>query len=468
MKINHTLLPAVVLALAGLSFNALACTTSEQESNDTESTANGSLCADTPLSGSISSRRDVDWYYLDLEQAANLTITLSHDSGDDFDWFFYPGSGSYTASAQTSNTTETGSATAGSAGRYFVKIARYRGTGNYTLSVTGFDNGGGTGGGGGGGGTCNYGARPGKPGQLSSSLLGASADACPTLSTGNGGLLLMGGGTDVDAAFSNRVAPHIQGGDIVVLRTSGTDAYNDYLKGLTNADSVETLIVDRQSLANDPYVEWVVKSAEFVWISGGDQSDYLNQWAGTKLAAAINHVYQKGGVIGGTSAGDAVQSQYIYDPDGILGVYSDEAVTDLCHPYINLSSDFLTTPIMQKVITDTHFAPRDRMGRLMVFMANLPSDTTGIGADEATSIFFGANGQGVVDGSGSVYVLRENGSTSRTQVSCGLPVVYQNVLRYKLNAGDTFNLSTGASSVSSKAIGIDGRKTSFYINSPYN
>ena len=477
MKLKTTLLPALAFALAGLSFSTLACMTSEQESNNSESTANGNLCSDTPLTGSISNRRDVDWYYLDVNQAANLTITLSHSSGNDFDWYFYPSSGSYTASAQTSNTTETGSASANSAGRYYVKVTRYRGTGSYTLNVSGFDNGGGTGGGGGGGGTgggtgggdtCNYGARPSKPGQLSSSILGASADKCPSLSSGNGGLLLMGGGTDVDSAFSNRVSPQIQGGDIVVLRTSGTDAYNSYLQGLTNADSVETLIVDRQSLANDAYVEWVVKSAEFVWISGGDQSDYLNQWAGTKLAAAIDHVYQKGGVIGGTSAGDAVQSQHIYDPDGILGVYSDEAVTDLCHPYINISSDFLSTPIMQKVITDTHFAERDRMGRLMVFMANLPNNTTGIGADEATSIFFDSNGQGVVDGSGSVYVLRENGSTSRTQVSCGLPVVYQNVLRYKLSAGDTFNINTGASSVSAKSIGIDGRNNNFYINSPYN
>ncbi|MDN3638228.1 Type 1 glutamine amidotransferase-like domain-containing protein [Simiduia curdlanivorans] len=466
MKMTKTLLTALAFALAGLSFSVLACTTSEQESNDNESNANGSLCADTPLAGSISSRRDVDWYYLDVNQSANLTITLSHSSGDDFDWYFYPSSGSYTASAQTSNTTETGSASATGAGRYYVKVTRYRGTGSYTLNVSGFDNG--DDGGDTGGNNCNYGARPSKPGQLSSSILGTSADKCPSLSSGNGGLLLMGGGTDVDAAFSNRVAPQIQGGDIVVLRTSGTDAYNSYLKGLTNADSVETLIVDRQSLANDAYVEWVVKSAEFVWIAGGDQSDYLNQWAGTKLAAAINHVYQKGGVIGGTSAGDAVQSQHIYDPDGILGVYSDEAVTDLCHPYINISSDFLSTPIMQKVITDTHFAERDRMGRLMVFMANLPTNTTGIGADEATSIFFNASGQGVVDGSGDVYILRENGNTSRTQVSCGLPVVYQNLLRYKLSAGDTFNLNTGASSVSAKSIGIDGRNNNFYINSPYN
>ena len=42
----------------------------------------------------------------------------------------------------------------------------------------------------------------------------------------------------------------------------------------------------------------------------------LNQWAGTKTQAAIQHVFDKGGVIGGTSAGMAVLAGTVYDPDG--------------------------------------------------------------------------------------------------------------------------------------------------------
>jgi len=42
------------------------------------------------------------------------------------------------------------------------------------------------------------------------------------------GLVLMGGGTDVDAAFKWMVAK-AQGGDFVVLRSTGTDAYNEYI-----------------------------------------------------------------------------------------------------------------------------------------------------------------------------------------------------------------------------------------------
>ena len=277
----------------------------------------------------------------------------------------------------------------------------------------------------------------------------------------------MGGGSDVDDAFTRRVEPLIGGGDVVVLRTSGSDGYNDYLLNLLNADSVETLIVDRPQHANDPYVEWAVRSAEFVWIAGGDQSDYLNQWQGTALQQALDDVLGRGGVLGGTSAGAAVQSENIYDPDGVLGAYSSEAVTDLCHEYINISSGFLSTAIMQNVIVDTHFAERDRMGRLMAFMAGLPAGIQGIGVDEATSIFFTADGNGVVDGAGSVYVLQEDGQTSRTQAQCGLPVVYEDVLRYKLDEFDQFNILTGSTSVTPKRIGIDGRSNNFYINQPY-
>src|SRR5688572_3768119 len=42
-----------------------------------------------------------------------------------------------------------------------------------------------------------------------------------------GGVILMGGGTDVDAAFAWQ-RDRIDGGDVVVLRASGADGYNDY------------------------------------------------------------------------------------------------------------------------------------------------------------------------------------------------------------------------------------------------
>jgi len=459
----HVLFGAVALFLSGTT---QACLLQESESNNTEGTADSGLCSNQPVSAAIGSSSDVDWYSFDTTSTGNITVKLSHASNADFDFFLYRSSGSYILSGQSSSNPETGTYNAAAAGKHFVKVTRYSGTGNYQLTVT-FA--------GATGGTeppptssCSYGSRPAKPSGLTTYLTGASSDTCPALTAGQGALLLMGGGTDVDAAFSLRVAPQIKGGNVVVLRTSGTNAYNSYLQGLTNAASVETIIVDTTTKANSAYVEWAIRAAEAVFIAGGDQSAYLNAWQGTKVATALEHVYAKGGVVGGTSAGNHVLGQFIYDPDGVAGAISSEVVTNYCHSTVNISSNFLNFPLLANTITDTHFRQRDRMGRSAVFQAKLGAGGRVIAVSEATSLFVTANGVGVVDGANEVYVLRADAQTQYTQTVCGQPVRITDLLRYKLLPGDSYNLSTNSTSITPTRLSIDGRSTSFYIPaSPY-
>jgi len=314
---------------------------------------------------------------------------------------------------------------------------------------------------------CDFGERPGRPTALGIYLHGNPQNACVKLEVGQGGLLLMGGGADVDAAFRKRVFPRIKGGDVVVLRTSGKDGYNTYFGGLLQADSVETLMVRRRSHANSDYVNWVVRQAEFLWIAGGDQSDYLNRWKGTRLQESINFVYEKGGVIGGTSAGSVVQSEFIYDPDGVRGARSPEAVGDLCHRSSNISTGFLKTNLMRGVIADSHFEQRDRMGRLLAFMARLAPGAVGLGVDEQTSIFFTADGTGVVDGQNAVYVLKPDGRSRLARATCDEPIYYEKLLRHRLTAGHTYSMETHTSTVTPTRIGIDGSIKDYYLGAPY-
>ncbi|WP_083981979.1 Type 1 glutamine amidotransferase-like domain-containing protein [Arsukibacterium ikkense] len=457
-----SLLGAFALLLCG---NAHACLQQESEKNNNESSANGPLCTGTAVSASIGSRTDQDWFYFDTSATGDITVNLSHGNNVDFDWFLYRNSGSYIASGQSSANPEVGTYKAAAAGRHYVKVTRYSGTGNYQLTVS-------FAGSGSGGGTtpetvaCDYGPRPSKPGALTNYRVGSTADTCVALD--QPALLLMGGGADVDAAFANRVAPHIQGGNIVVLRTTGTGAYNSYLQGLTNAASVETLIVDNQSKANSDYVDWVIRTAEMVFIAGGDQSAYLNQWQGTKVQDAIMHVYNKGGVVGGTSAGNHVLGQFIYDPDGVQGAISSEAVTDFCHNTINISTNFLAIPQLNGIITDTHFKQRDRMGRSAVFQAQLGAGSRVVAVSEATSLFVTADGNGVVDGGHEVYVLRADSQTQYQQTACNQPVIINNLLRYKLLPGQSYNLLNNSTNVSPIRLSIDGANSNFYNPSnPY-
>ena len=102
-------------------------------------------------------------------------------------------------------------------------------------------------------------------------------------------------------------------GDFLVIRATGTDAYNPYIQQLCPGEnSVATLIIPNLSAASDPFVAATIRNAEALWIAGGDQSDYINFWKGTPVQVAINDVIARGAPIGGTSAGMNVLTQFLY------------------------------------------------------------------------------------------------------------------------------------------------------------
>ena len=86
----------------------------------------------------------------------------------------------------------------------------------------------------------------------------------------------MGGATEDDNAmiwFLERS----NGGDILVLRTSGSNGYNDYLYNELGVDvnSVETIVLNNSSAANESYIHNKVLNAEAIWFAGGDQSNLV-------------------------------------------------------------------------------------------------------------------------------------------------------------------------------------------------
>lgn len=283
-------------------------------------------------------------------------------------------------------------------------------------------------------------AKPPKPG-YSYFVVGSSSDVVTSTTAGT---VLMGGGLDVDAAFQWMIGKS-GGGDFVVIRATGTDAYNPYIYGLGTVDSVETLIITTSAGAADPFVVDKIRNAEALWIAGGDQSDYINLWKGTPVADAINYVANvKHAPVGGTSAGLAVLGQFVYT--GASGsVTSSQALSDPFHRYVTLDRDFDQIPILASTITDSHFVTRDRLGRLVTFLARIinsgwAADVKGIGVDEATAMLVESNGSATRVGSGAAYFLRSNGPAQVCVAKT--PLTYQNVSVYKVSGSATFNLST--------------------------
>lgn len=257
------------------------------------------------------------------------------------------------------------------------------------------------------------------------------------------GTVLMGGSTDVDAAFQ-WLCDRSGGGDFLVIRATGTDAYNPYVQELCPAfNSVATLIIPSVSAANDPFVAATIRSAEVLWIAGGDQSNYINFWKGTPVQAAVNELIARGVPVGGTSAGMNVLPQFIFAAQNGTET-SSQALADCFDRRISLDRDFANIAILSSTIGDPHFAARDRMGRLLTFMARIIQDgwaasVRGIAVDERTALLIDDRVHGTVVGEGNVYFLQSTVPPSVCQPRT--PVTFQNVSSYRINSSGSFNLS---------------------------
>lgn len=301
-------------------------------------------------------------------------------------------------------------------------------------------------------------------------VTGNSADLpVASLPATSGGLALAGGGTDVDALFT-WMAGKAGGGDFLVIRATGTDAYNPYIYsdlGLSAAlDSVATLVIKNSAGANDPFVVQKVSEAEAIFIAGGDQSDYIKYWKGTALESAINTAVESKHVpIGGTSAGLAVLGDFDYA--ALKGsVTSTEALKNPYDSRVTIDTGFITpveapTSVLKyldNVITDSHFLQRDRMGREMTFMARvdknyLPAGEVprGIAINEQTALLVEADGSAMVIGNPtsdpvaaarSVYFLQgPTSSTSPTILSAKGKLTYT-VHVARVDAGTTLSIAT--------------------------
>ncbi len=235
------------------------------------------------------------------------------------------------------------------------------------------------------------------------------------------GIVLAGGGGDNDDAMQ-WMLERAGGGDVVVIRASNSDGYNDYFyEDLgVSVHSVETIRFDDISASSDPYVLRRIGEAEVLFIAGGDQYDYYELWRNTAIEDTINYlINEKGITVGGTSAGMAILGKVYYTPPG-GSLDTDEALVNPFHPDTELigKDDFLNVPILENVITDTHYDQRDRAGRHMTFLARVLHDfgeerAFGIACNEYTVVAIDEEGIGAVFGEWPeyddyAYFLRSN------------------------------------------------------------
>lgn len=287
---------------------------------------------------------------------------------------------------------------------------------------------------------------------LSAQSLGRVGNANDVSTLCSAGTVLMGGGSDVDAAFAWMINKS-GGGDFVVIRATGTNAYNSYIYGLGTANSVETFLVNSISLANDSSIVQAIRKAEAVFFAGGDQNNYISYYKGTALGSVLDYLANvKHAPIGGTSAGMAIQGYIYYD--GVTNVLSN---TVLQNPYASGDgihyNDFLHNPFLVNTICETHFNTKGgttsngitgRHGRLMTFLSrmiidSLNADVKAIACEEKTAVCIDENGIGMVVGLNKAFFLRQWCDIPET-CTTGTPLTWTNGTGvYVINGPGNYN-----------------------------
>lgn len=223
------------------------------------------------------------------------------------------------------------------------------------------------------------------------------------------GVCLMGGATEHDNAMI-WLLEKANGGDVVVLRSSGSDGYNDYFYSDlgVNVNSVETLVITSVAGATSPYVLNKVANAEMIWFAGGDQWNYVSYFKNNALEDLLNdHINVKNAPIGGTSAGMAILGSHCFSAQN-GSITSAQALSNPFHNNLTIGeNDFLEIPFLENTITDSHYDSPDRRGRHTAFLARMTQTINGrsfgIASNEYVAVCFGDDGKAFVFGDYPAY-----------------------------------------------------------------
>lgn len=272
----------------------------------------------------------------------------------------------------------------------------------------------------------------------------------------------------------------------MVLKASGGRDYSDEFFAKSRIASIQEILIP--PCAPRAEVERAVPAidrADAVLFAGGDQANYVI-WKGTKLIDAVKRVYAHGGIVGGGSAGLAIQGDVIFDSvtDDKYSPDADVATADAVkNPYeriISFTTDFFAWPAMHRTITDTHFARRNRFGRCAAFMARILNDHLipgdriyGVAVDEGDALLVDNRGVATLVRRGresdgyvpkGAYFLE---GTRPVSMVAGKPLRYTLHVTHIWAAGQQYDLTHHRGQGRQYDVTIDGSKSPMYSRDPY-
>jgi cyanophycinase len=258
-----------------------------------------------------------------------------------------------------------------------------------------------------------------------------------------GTLFIVGGGTQPMSLVQEYVRR--AGGDtarIVVFAMASTVGEKS---GEETAERFRSLGAQARNVwitreqADTDSVAKLLEGATAVWFGGGDQNRLTAVLRGTLTERAIRARFERGAVIGGTSAGAAVLSTPMITGDE-LGTRRDttEAWTRVSRGSVAVDSGF---GYLTNAIVDQHFLRRKRHNRLLSLVLAQPPHL-GVGIDEGTALIVEPSGLWRVEGASAVLIVdaRDAQRTSGDAAVLGA----SGARMHLLPPGSTFDPRTGA------------------------
>ena len=207
------------------------------------------------------------------------------------------------------------------------------------------------------------------------------------------------------------------------------EGYDAVFSTLGAAEVLDIRIRERKDARDETFAS-MIRRADVIFISGGDQMRLTNILGGSPVLEAIRTRHSEGAVVAGTSAGAACQSSTM--------IYGGSADDSLRKGAVKMAAGF---GLVDGVIIDTHFLERGRFSRLMEVGATNP-ELLGVGIGEDAAVLFKEN-KILAFGPGHVILVDSSGITRSNvfELDDGEAVTVHDVKMHALVDGYGYSLS---------------------------
>jgi len=221
------------------------------------------------------------------------------------------------------------------------------------------------------------------------STQGSASQGAPEYGPSKGTLVIVGGGPLTNTGIIEKFIQLAGGPDakFVVVPTAGGNKTADgkiriykeedviaswTRRGLKNVKMLHTH--DPKTADTEAFVS-SLKEANAVWFDGGRQWNIVDSYANTLTYREFHKVLERGGVIGGSSAGATIQGAYL-----VRGAVAGPDIVMTTEPEHQAAFGFL-----RRSAIDQHINTRMRWDDLIPVIKKYP-DLLGIGLSEGTAI----------------------------------------------------------------------------------